>query len=153
MSQESIITILSIAVTAVVAVAGYFIARQTEEIRIMRERLSEKKHKAYAEVVEMFYSILKDAKANKRSDSIKQMATMLDAKRDIFMYGSDKVFKAFNTWLSHTSDPDSNVQFRYYLKFMLEIRRDLCGNRTKVTEKDILLNLTQKESEADKLYN
>lgn len=152
MSQESIITILSIAVTAVVAVAGYYIARQTEEIRIMREQLSEKKHKAYAEVVEMFYSILKDAKTNSHSDTFKQMAIMLDAKRDIFMYGSDKVFKAFNKWLLHTNDQDMTVQFKYYLEFMLEIRRDLCGNRTKITEKDILLNLTQKESEANKLF-
>ena len=56
MSQDSIITLLSIIVTAVIAVAGFYIARQTEKIRIMREQLSEKKCQAYAVVVELFYS-------------------------------------------------------------------------------------------------
>lgn len=150
MSQDSIITLLSIIVTAVIAIAGFYIARQTEKIRIMREQLSEKKCQAYAVIVELFYSVLKDTNTNKQTNVNKQMSTILDAKRDIFMYGSDKVFRAFNVWLIHVDEEDSKEQFKYFLKFMLEIRRDLCGNSTKLKEKDILLNLTQSEAEVKK---
>lgn len=151
MSQDSIITLLSIIVTAVIAVAGFYIARQTEKIRIMREQLSEKKCQAYAVVVELFYSVLKDSKSNKQTNTYRQMSTMLDAKRDIFMYGSDKVFRTFNAWLTHANDSDTKEQLRFLLEFMLEIRRDLCGNHTKLKEKDILLNLTQSEAEVKKI--
>ena len=71
---------------------------------------------------------------------------MIDAKRDIFMYGSDEVFKAFNRWLVNASQP---WQFDEFLKFILNIRKDICG-KTKLTTDDILLNLLQNKEEIRK---
>ena len=39
-----------------------------------------------------------------------------------------------------------------FLNFVLEMRKDLCNNKTKLTKHDILLNLTQSEDEAKKLF-
>ena len=47
MSHENVIAILSVVISAIVAVAGIIIAWQTERLRAMREQLSEKKCKAY----------------------------------------------------------------------------------------------------------
>ena len=44
-------------------------------------------------------------------------------------------------------------QFAAFLNFVLEMRKDLCNNKTKLTKYDILLNLTQSEEEARKLSN
>lgn len=95
--KETFIALLTVLVPAIVAIAGTVIAWQTEKLRTMREQLSEKKYKAYAEAVKMFYSILKDSKAHRSTNNEKMMEKMIDIKRDIFMYGSDKVFNAFNT--------------------------------------------------------
>lgn len=84
-------------ISAIVALAGFIIARQIEKLRMMREQLSEKKYKAYADAVKVFYSVLKDAKAQRATKIDEMMGNMIDIKRDIVMYGSDKVFKAFNT--------------------------------------------------------
>lgn len=97
-SQENLTTILNGLVPAIVAVAGFIIAWQTEKLRTMREQLSQKKYNAYADAVKMFYSVLKDTKANRTTNNREMMDRMIDIKRDIFMYGSDKVFKAFNKW-------------------------------------------------------
>ena len=59
-SQENLTTILNVLVPAIVAVAGFIIAWQTEKLRTMREQLSQKKYNAYADAVKMFYSVLKD---------------------------------------------------------------------------------------------
>lgn len=118
----------------------------------MREQLSEKKYKAYADAVKMFYSILKNAKANRTTNNKEMMDRMIDIKRDIFMYGSDKVFKAFNKWLLSTTNGNEKAQFATFLDFVLEMRKDLCNNKTNLTKHDILLNLTQSEEEAKKLY-
>lgn len=152
MSQDLIIAILAIIIPAVVTVAGIIIARQTEKLRTMREQLSEKKYKAYADAVKMFYSVLKDIKSNKQTNTSDAMQKMIDMKRDIFMYGSDKVFKAFNLWLLKTGSSDSKAQFAAFLDFVLEMRKDLCNNKTKLTKEDILINLTQSKEETLKLF-
>lgn len=153
MSHDNIIAILSILISAVVTIAGIIIAWQTEKLRTMREQLSEKKYNAYADAVKMFYSILKESKLNKSTDNEEMMLKMIDIKRDIFMYGSDKVFKAFNTWLLEAKDNNDKAQFAAFLDFVLEMRKDLCNNKTKLTKHDILLNLTQSEEEARKLFD
>ena len=147
MSQENIVTIVNIFVPAIVAVAGIVIAWQTEKLRTMRERLSEKKYNAYADAVKMFYSVLKDAKTHRATNNDKMMDKMIDIKRDIFMYGSDKVFRAFNKWLLSTNNNNDKVQFAAFLDFVLELRKDMCNNKTNLTKHDILLNLTQSEEE------
>ena len=153
LSQETFNTLLTVSVPAIVTVAGIIIAWQTEKLRTMREQLSEKKYKAYADAVKMFYSILKDSKAHRSTNNEKMMEKMIDIKRDIFMYGSDKVFKAFNTWLISTMSINDKKQFAAFLNFVLEMRKDLCNNKTKLTKYDILLNFTQSEEEARNLAN
>ena len=152
MSQEALITILTILVPAIVTIAGIIIAWQTEKLRTMREQLSEKKYNAYADAVKMFYSVLKDSKLHKQTNNDEMMLKMIDIKRDLFMYGSDKVFKAFNKWLLSVEENDKKAQFSAFLDFVLEMRRDLCNNKTNLTKHDILLNLTQSEKEAKKLF-
>lgn len=152
LSQENLAAFLNVLVPAIVAVAGIIIAWQTEKLRTMREQLSEKKYNAYADAVKMFYSVLKDAKANRTTNNKEMMDRMIDIKRDIFMYGSDKVFKAFNKWLLSTTNSNDKAQFAAFLDFVLEMRKDLCNNKTKLTKHDILLNLTQSEEEARKLF-
>lgn len=152
MSHENIIAILSILISAIITIAGIIIAWQTEKLRTMREQLSEKKYNAYADAVKIFYSVLKDAKANRTTNNKEMMDRMIDIKRDIFMYGSDKVFKVFNKWLLSTTNSNDKVQLAAFLDFVLEMRKDLCNNKTKLTKHDILLNLTQSEDEARKLF-
>ena len=47
--KETFIALLTVLVPAIVAIAGTVIAWQTEKLRTMREQLSEKKYKAYAD--------------------------------------------------------------------------------------------------------
>ena len=152
MSQENIIAILSVLISAIVTVAGIVIARQSEKLRAMREQLSEKKCNAYADAMMMFYSILKDSKLHRPTDNKAMMQKMIDTKKDIFMYGSDKVFRAFNKWLVVAYENNNKTQFDAFLEFVLEMRKDMFSGNTKLTKHDILLNLTQSEDEAKKLF-
>lgn len=135
-------------VPAIVAVAGIIIAQQSEKLRAMREQLSEKKCNAYADAMMMFYSILKDSKLHRPTDNKAMMQKMIDIKKDIFMYGSDEVFRAFNKWLVVAFENNNKTQFDAFLEFVLEMRKDMFYGNTKLTKHDILLNLTQSEEEA-----
>ena len=153
MSQENIIAILSVLISAIVTVTGIVIAWQTERLRAMREQLSEKKCKAYADAMMMFYTILKDSQLQRPTDNEAMMQKMIDAKKDIFMYGSDKVFRAFNKWLVVAFENNNKNQFDAFMEFVLEMRKDMFYGKTKLTKHDILLNLTQSEEEAKKVFD
>lgn len=152
-SQEVLNTILTVFVPAIVAVAGIVIAQQSEKLRSMREQLSEKKCKAYADAMMMFYSILKDSKLHRPTDNKAMMQKMIDTKKDIFMYGSDKVFRAFNKWLVVAFENNNKTQFDAFMEFVLEMRKDIFNGKTKLTKRDILLNLTQSEEEVRKVLD
>lgn len=144
--SKEVLEILSVVLSALLIVLGWMYTRRTEELKIMRSQLSERKHKAYADLVATFYSVFKDNKNHEQTDMKAAMSKMIDAKRDIFMYGSDEVFRAFNKWLESASQP---WQFDEFLKFILSIRKDICG-KTKLTADDVLLNLTQDKEELKK---
>lgn len=108
--SPGVVTIVTAIVTALVTIMGFVISRKTEKIKIMESQLSEKKYKAYADAVDMFYSVLKDTKSMngiKNENHVREK--VLSAKRDIFMYGSDNVFKAFNCWLVSSSSGDDGI--------------------------------------------
>ena len=65
MSHENLIALLSILISTIVAIASIIIAWQTEKLRTMREQLSEKKCKAYADAMMIFYSVLKDSQLHR----------------------------------------------------------------------------------------
>ena len=143
---------LSILLPITCTILGWIIYRKTERIKIMENQLSDKKYKAYADVVSIFFGILKDTKSNKQVTNKSIIDKMIDSKRDIFMYGSDAVFYAFNSFLSKSSKNSNNQKeiMEAFLSFMLAIRQDMCGKKSKLSVRDILINLIQNDEEVDK---
>ena len=146
MDANLIITILTIALPIIATILGWVIHRKTEKIKIMENQLSDKKYQAYANIVSTFYSILKDSKNHKSTNQKVLMEQMIDSKRDILMYGSDAVFKTFNNYLVKASN---TTIMNSFLDFIIAIRKDMCGKHTKITKRDILINLVQNETEID----
>jgi len=143
---------LSILLPITCTILGWIIYRKTERIKIMENQLSDKKYKAYADVVSIFFGILKDTKSNKQVTNKSITDKMIDSKKDIFMYGSDAVFYAFNSFLTKSSKNSNNQKeiMEAFLSFMLAIRQDMCGKKSKLSVRDILINLIQNEEEVDK---
>ena len=137
--------------TMIITILGWIIHRKTERIKIIENQLSEKKYKAYADIVQLFYDILQDIRNGNSFDQKETEKRMMNSKRDMLMYGSDKVFEAFNKYLcSTTNNSNPTLPIKNFLKLICEIRKDMCGKNTSVNEKDILLNLMQNEDEVKK---
>lgn len=64
--NDWIYNFLSVLLPVICTILGWVIYRKTEQIKIMENQLSDKKYKAYADVVSVFFSILKDTKNDKR---------------------------------------------------------------------------------------
>lgn len=147
--------LLSILLPIICTILGWIIYRKTERIKIMENQLSDKKYKAYADIVSVFFGMLKDTKNDKRVDHKLIRDKIMDSKKDIFMYGSDTVFYAFNSYLTKSSKTpiNQNEIMGAFLSFMLTIRQDMCGKQSKLSIRDILINLIQDESGVDKFIS
>ncbi len=146
--------LIGVILSLIIAFMGWVMQRKTERIKIMENQLSENKYKAYADMVGLFFSILKDAKRERKSNQEEMMDKMLESKKSIFMYGSDSVIKAFNKWLcSTTANEIQTTQLNAFLDFMIEIRKDMSGNSTKISKYDLLINLTQNKDEVNRLWS
>ena len=121
----------------------------------MENQLSDKKYKAYADIASVFFGILKDTKNDKQVSNKSIMDKIMNSKKDIFMYGSDTVFYAFNSFLTKSSKTQINQNeiMGAFLSFMLTIRQDMCGKQSKLSIRDILINLMQDESDVDKFIS
>ena len=115
MSQQFLIGILTVTIPAIVTIAGIIIKKQSDDLRVMREQLAGKKYSAYADAVKMFYSLLVDSKTGRTIKNDTTFKKMAEMKRDIFMYGSDKVFLTFNKWLLTVNSDDSKYQLVIYV--------------------------------------
>ena len=150
MDSEIILGGISIFLTVVIAILGWIMQRKIEQIKIMENQLSDKKYNAYADLVGIFFSILKNIKKEKDTNQKVLMDKMLESKKNIFMYGSDKVVMAFSKWLcSSTTGENNEQQMNKFLELMIEIRKDMCGRSSKITKYDLLLNLIQNPKEVD----
>lgn len=153
MESNTIISILISLLTVSSTLFVVILQRKTEKLKIIENQLSENKYKAYIDLVEVFYDILKDVKNKKETDSNVVGNRIFDAKKDIFMFGSDAVFKKFSAWLTFTSEnPGDQRHLNLYLEMMLEIRKDM-HNKTNLSKNDIMQNVMQNRSELQGLQH
>lgn len=154
MDIETILKSISIILTVIIAILGWMMQRKIEQIKIMENQLSDKKYNAYANLVGLFFGILKNVKNEKETNTKAMMDKMIESKKNIFMYGSDKVVCAFTKWLCSSADGASDKhQMDDFLNLMIEIRRDMCGHTSKISKYDLLLNLMQNPKEVDEFIH
>jgi Tfp pilus assembly major pilin PilA len=141
---NAILGVLTVSTT----ISVVLLQRRTERLKIIEGQLSQSKYKAYGELVAIFYDLLKETKTQKKMNNEDVMTRMINAKKDLFIYGSDIVFKKFVAWLTYTStNPGDSKHFKLFLSLLIEMRKDMGNPKTKLTPKDIMISLLQSEKE------
>jgi hypothetical protein len=145
-------TLISVGFALFSALLVVILQRQTERLKIVESQLAQSKYKVYHELVSIFFDMLKDSKAGRALDIDSLTAKMLDIKKHIFIYGSDKTILLLSKWLqTSTTHPDSLKHVTFFLDLLISVRKDMGHRNTKMTQKDIMLLIMQNEAEYDKL--
>ena len=111
--NEWIVPILSSIVAIVVAVMTCRWQMRTELRKILESYVSDKKYKAYYDVVNLVFTVLEESRQNKEVNSDARFHDMLKVKQDLFVYGSDEAFRAFTAYLCSCSpNSDGNDVFK-----------------------------------------
>lgn len=149
MDMNVILGFISIVVTLLCAYLGALLHRKTERIKIMEGQLSEKRYSAYEKLYDFFYEMLKNTKDNRDVCNKDMRNKLLDAKKELIMYGTDDVVFALNNYLSLFTEASTYKQLDSFLDVMVLIREDMCG-KTKIDRDAILLNIMQDKKELQK---
>lgn len=151
--NEWIVPILSSIVAIVVAVMTCRWQMRTELRKILENYVSDKKYKAYYDVVNLVFTVLEESRQNKAVNSNARFHDMLKVKQDLFVYGSDEAFRAFTAYLCSCSpNSDGNDVFKPLLDFMLIVRKEISGGKSSISTDDIMLNLMQNREELRKYH-
>ena len=151
--QEWIVPILSSIVTLIIAVMTCRWQMRTELRKILENYVSDKKYKAYYDVVNLVFTVLEEGRQNKAVNSNARFHDMLKVKQDLFVYGSDEAFRAFTAYLCSCSpNSDGNDVFKPLLDFMLIVRKEISGGKSSISTDDIMLNLMQNREELRKYH-
>lgn len=147
----SIVTAAISAGAALYAAASAARARASEaeagRLRELEQRLSAKKVEIYEQILktlgdmlvpeEMRNSQAVRGKSPTKADPL--AASLFEFMNRVIIYGSDEVLQAFSRFrLASGSNPPPLVTMRLVSDFMLAIRRDLDGGRTKVTGVELI---------------
>lgn len=151
--NEWIVPILSSIVAIVVAVMTCRWQMRTELRKILESYVSDKKYKAYYDVVNLVFTVLEESRQNKAVNSNARLHDMLKVKQDLFVYGSDEAFRAFTEYLCSCSpNSDGNDVIKPLLDFMLIVRKEISGGKSYISTDDIMLNLMQNREELRKYH-
>lgn len=119
---------------------GWLYRSEKEHRRAVERQLSKSKYKTYITILNIFFDTLKDIKAG-NVPTMDQVSTnkMIDAEKDLLIYGSDDVVKTFQEWLKTTREGKPPI--RPFSEIIISIRQDMGNKKTKITSEDVLRQL------------
>jgi len=115
MEVNLLLGFISAVATFACAWLGALLHRKTERIKIMEGQLSEKRYSAYAKLYDFFYEMFKATKDSRNMDNTDMRNNLIDAKKELIMYGTDDVIFALNKYLSSLTEFDINRQLDCFL--------------------------------------
>lgn len=131
--------ILVVILGAVLGAVGWLYKHEKERRQAAERQLSEHKYGAYITLLEIFFDIMKSISAGRRIDQQELIDRMFDANKELILFGSDDVVKAYQTWIRTSREATKNLaQFGHII---ISIRKDMGNRRTKITSEGVLRQL------------
>jgi len=125
------------------------VQHQKDKIKDIESQLSEKKYKLYSELVYLVVDIIFASKMGEKALTEKEISKrLLTAKRDMFLYAPDNIFKAYTEWTLELKGPNPGVNhFKTYFKMMKLVRKDMGHSSSKLNLDDFMLFIMQDEED------
>lgn len=148
--NENIVTIIATGLSGIIAILLFLLQRKNEQLKIVKEKISDKKYEAYNEVLSIFFDLFKSAKNIKNVNEKNLGIKIIDLKKFLLLYANDEILKKFFEW-NKSAQMEGNrlAQFEKYLELMILIRKDMGNPDTKITKDELLRSL----ADSDETYN
>ena len=148
--SENVVTIISACFAAglsgIVAVLLFLLQKKNEQLKIVKEKISDKKYEAYNQVLTIFFDLFKSVKNIKTVNEKQLVNKIIDLKKFLLLYANDEILRKFFEWNNSLQSGGNNLaQFDTYLELMILIRKDMGNPDTKITRDEILRSIADSE--------
>lgn len=150
--NENIVTIIAAGLSGVVAILIFLLQRKNEQLKIVKEKISDKKFEAYNEVLTIFFDLFKSAKNLKDVKEKDLVSKIIDLKKFLLLYANDDILKKFFEW-NNSAQLGGNglAQIEKYLQLMILIRKDMGNPDTKISTDELLRSMADSDETYSKL--
>ena len=91
----SLLAVLAPIFLALLGGIGWLYRHEKERRESAESQLSERKHKAYITLLEIFFDMMKATKSGKNLNEKSVIDRMMDANKELILYGSDDVVRIY----------------------------------------------------------
>jgi hypothetical protein len=109
---------------------------ERERRETAERQISEHKHKAYIALLEVFFDMIKASKTGKVVNDKRLLDRMIDANKELILYGSDDVVRIYQKWIGDTRR--GNASLDQFGELIVAIRRDMGHATTKIRSEEVL---------------
>ena len=144
--NENIVTIIAAGLSGIVAILLFLLQRKNEQLKIVKEKISDKKYEAYNQVLSIFFDLFKSVKNLKNVNEKQLPNKIIDLKKFLLLYANDDILRKFFDWNKSAQTEENRLaQFDKYLELMILIRKDMGNPDTIITTDEVLRSLADSE--------
>jgi len=147
--METYINIAIPLILALFAGVGWLYKHEKEKRLLVERQLSEKKYQVYIKFISLFFKIYENQKFNKTMSEQEMVRVMIDIKKDLIIYGNDKVIKKFFEWEEFSGT--GKISLRPITDVIIEMRKDMGSPKTTITTSSFLRSIVKEKTEYDNL--
>ena len=124
---------------------GWLFKHEREKRLQIEKQLSDKKYSVYKLFIDLYFDMFRTVQEGKSIDIKKIAPKLIEIKRDLLIYGGDKVVKTFLDWQISTFTNDQSL--KPFTEILIEMRKDMGYPRTSITSDLFLKSLIKNEEE------
>ena len=144
--NDILVAIIATGLSGTIAILLFVLQRKNEQLKIIKEKVSDKKYEAYNNVLTIFFDIFKNVKKLKNLNEKTLGNKIIDIKKFLLLYANDDILKKFFEWNKTSQNEGNNLaQFEKYLELIILIRKDMGNPDTKITTDEILRSFADSE--------
>lgn len=142
--DEQILKILLAFLSAVTVILVTWIKLQSDKIREIRSKLSDKKYDTYFEIIATLFEMINRQKGLSKITDDELLKRMMDVKRNLLLYGNDKMVRKFFEWESNQL---TGKRLWNWVELAAIARKDMGNRMTKISADDILKSLLSEQDD------
>lgn len=144
LSDEEILKVMLAVLSTVTVILVTWIKLQSDKIRDIKSKLSDKKYDTYFEIIATLFEMINRQKGLTKITDDQLLKRMMDVKRNLLLYGNDKMVKKFFEWETNQL---TGKRLWNWVELASIARKDMGNRSTKITADDILKSLLSEQDD------
>ena len=142
----NILAAISPILVALLAGVGWLYRHERERREAIERQVSELKYRSYIALLDIFFDLMKATRTGKPMKQRELVDRMVDANKDLMLYGSDDVVRLYHQWQIEMRA--GQLDMMRLGQLVVAIRRDMGNATTQITPDDVLRQIITDYDEA-----